>query len=77
MHIQRLPIIHPCAPQIPIIDHVSERMNQMQPRARERAHAPDVSGVLRDFRLEKHDVQHTAIVPLKPPVASTRDRGEG
>jgi hypothetical protein len=52
-------------------------MNQMQPRTRERAHAPDVSGVLRDFRLEKHDVQHTAIVPLKPPVASTRDRGEG
>jgi len=30
---------------------------------------------LRDFRLEKHDVQHTAIVPLKPPVASiTRTR---
>jgi hypothetical protein len=36
----------------------AERVDQVEPRARHRAHAADVAGVGRDLRLEQHHVEH-------------------
>lgn len=33
-------------------------MNQVQPRARHGAHAPDIAGILRYFWIVENDVEH-------------------
>src|SRR5438874_1704625 len=37
-------------------------MNQVQPRSSQGAHASHITGVRRDFGLEKHDMQHGLIL---------------
>src|SRR3954471_12685136 len=48
VHIERLPIIHSRAPEVTIIDHVPQRMDEVQPRSGERAHPSDVPRVRRN-----------------------------
>src|SRR5690606_1937679 len=56
--IKRTPVVHPGAAQVPVGDLESQWMNQMKTRARQRTHPTDIAGVLRDLRIEEHDVQH-------------------
>lgn len=56
--IKRKPVIHPRPPQMAICDRKTQRMNQMKPGTGERAHAPDIAGVLRDFGLKQNNVDH-------------------
>ena len=58
MHVELLPVVHAGPAQMPVADLESQGMNEVQPRAGDGAHATDVAGVLRDLRLEEHDVQH-------------------
>src|SRR5687767_112023 len=65
MNIERLPIIHARPAQIPIIDLVAQRMNQMQPGPGHGAHAADISSIGRNLGLEKHHVQHGGHPPRR------------
>lgn len=56
--VERLPIIHSRTAQVRIGNRESERVNQMQAGTRNRAHSADVSGVLRNLRIEKNKVKH-------------------
>jgi hypothetical protein len=60
VHIERIPVVHAGAAQVAVVDRKSERVDEVQPRARERAHPADVAGILWDFWREKDDVQHVA-----------------
>jgi hypothetical protein len=53
-----VPIVHAGTLQVLVGDLETQRMDQMQPRLRDRAHASDIAGVLRDLRLKQHHVKH-------------------
>src|SRR5690606_1175924 len=55
---RELRVIHARPAHCLLADIESERTNQMEVRARIRAHADDVAGVRRNFRLEENDVEH-------------------
>ncbi len=73
VHVQRMPVIHPCAAEIPVRDPETERMNEVKPRPGERTHAADVAGILGNFGTKEHDVQHTRSVE-KHPIGSIQTR---
>lgn len=58
MDIQRAPIIHACTPKIAIIYDITQGVNQMQPGTGQRAHPPDIAGILGNFRLKEDNVNH-------------------
>jgi hypothetical protein len=39
-------------------DFVAQRVDQVQPRTSERAHATNITSILGNLRLKKDDVQH-------------------
>jgi len=58
MHIQRVPVIHTTSFKMLIRDRESERMDKMQAGLRDRTKPTDITGVLRNFRIEEDDVKH-------------------
>ena len=62
MDIERFPIVHPGATQIPVVDHKAERMNQVEPRTRQSTHPANITGIGRDLGLKEHDMNHPLIV---------------
>lgn len=56
MQIQRLPIIHPAAFQVAVRDREAKGPDEMKPDIRVGAKTPDVSRVLRDFRVKQDDM---------------------
>ena len=66
VHVQRVPVVHAGPLELAVGDPEPEGMDQMQPRPRDRAQAAHVARVLRNLRLEQHDVQHASAV-IRPP----------
>ena len=62
MDIERFPIVHPGATQIPVVDHKAERMNQVEPRTRQSTHPANITGIGRNLGLKEHDMNHPLIV---------------
>ena len=57
----------------------AERMNEVQTRARNGAHPPDITRVLRNLRIKKNKVKHFKVYRLKliprgAPVDSRNER---
>ena len=57
--VQQIPVIQSGAFQFFVIDLETHRADQVQAAARNRAGACDIAGILRDFRFDKNDVQHS------------------
>jgi hypothetical protein len=60
VHIERIPVVHARAPQMPVGYGEAQGMDQVQAATGERAHPAYIAGVLRDFGLEKDDVNHVS-----------------
>jgi hypothetical protein len=58
MDIERVPVIHPGAAQMGIGNREPERVDEVEPRVGDGAHAPDVASVLRDFGAVEDDMKH-------------------
>ena len=56
--IQVLPVIEPGASQVAVVEAESQRAHQPQFGAQGHAGSADVAGVVGDFRLVKHNVEH-------------------
>jgi CheY-like chemotaxis protein len=74
MHIKGPPVIHSRPTQIPVINDVTQGVDEMQSRPGDGAHAPDVSGIGRNFGLEQHNVQHEDILLSAPYESSACSR---
>ena len=58
VHIDFFPVIESRTFQLSIIQRKSERLDQMQGRARSKAKPADISGIRRDLRLDQDHVKH-------------------
>ena len=58
VHLHQRPVIQPRALQIFILQAVPQRLDQVQLAPRRRAGARYVAGILRNFRLDQHDMNH-------------------
>ena len=57
-HFHILPIVEPGTFQLPIVDGKTERLHEMQMRARREAETADIPRVRRNLGLDEDDVQH-------------------
>jgi hypothetical protein len=57
--VERVPVVHPTPLEMLIRNREAKRMNQMQPTLGDRTKAPNVTRILRDFRVKKDDVEHS------------------
>ena len=53
-----MPVIKPGAFQLAVVDAKAERPHEVQPRAGHGAGARHISGILRDFRFDKYNIQN-------------------
>lgn len=58
MDVQRTPIVHSRPAEVAIVDDITQRVNEVQPRTGQRAHPADIASVLRNLRVKKDDMQH-------------------
>ena len=60
----QIPIVQPGALQVFVAQRKAQRLNQMQRCACRGAGARDIARVLRDFRVEQHDVHHLSLIHI-------------
>ena len=56
-----MPIVHARSAKVAIGNGETQRVDQVEPGACNRAEPTDVASVLRDLRLKKDDVQHVGL----------------
>lgn len=73
MHLHGLPlvVIKPGPPQAGIIEIEAQRAHQVQLRAGIGAQANSITGIRRNFGMDKDDVKHSVILPLPHPLRRT------
>ena len=55
--VEFVPVVHPCAAELGVVDLEAQRMHQVKHAARHGAHAPDVASVRRDLRAEQDEME--------------------
>ena len=59
-----MPVVEPGALHGLVRNVEAERLDEVQPRTGRGAGARDVAAILRDLRLNEHDIQHGTIPPF-------------
>src|ERR1700758_965151 len=67
LDIHFIPVIQACTSQPPVIDQKTKGLNQVQLTPRRQTEPGDISGIRRNFRFDKHNVEHAFVKTKKAP----------
>ena len=76
-HITFIPVIHARAAQRLFLKRKPQRLDEMEAGACSEAEAGDVAGIRRNFRFDKHDMEHRSRLPHPHSMETTDQAGRG